>query len=232
MSRLQGPSYVPDNTNINSLVILLHGYGADGQDLIDLAPFFASFLPNTAFHSPDGPEICEVSPFGRQWFSLARTDPEFLRRQAATQAVAFEAMYDGACEAAPLVEEYIEELMGHYQLSAAQVCLVGFSQGTMMALHVGLRRSEPFAGLVGFSGALVGSSKLVNEKKSSPPILLVHGEDDDMLPVHAVDLAKKGLENVDLNTTILKRPGLPHSIDQEGAEAAAQFLKRYLTAPS
>ena len=229
MTTLEGPSYLPDENTVDSLVVLLHGYGADGQDLIDLAPFFAQALPTAAFHSPDGPETCEMSPFGRQWFSLARTDPEFMRRNAGTQETAFELMYDAAKETAPKIETYIEGLMEKYQVPSSKVALVGFSQGTMMALHVGTRRTDPFAAIVGFSGALVGASRLPDEIKSKPPVLLIHGEEDDMLPVHAVDLATQGLTAAGLSPKILKRPGLPHSIDQEGAIAAGQFLQAHLT---
>jgi len=228
MSALQGPKFIPENSSIDSLVVLLHGYGADGQDLIDLAPFFAQHLPNTAFHSPDGPETCEMSPFGRQWFSLARCDADFLRRNSETQDIAFETMYEGACESAPSVNEYIHSLMAEYQLTAKQVCLVGFSQGTMMALHIGARQTESFASIVGFSGALVGTSNIAKETTSKCPVLLIHGEADEMLPVHAVTLAENGLRSAGFTPKIITRPALPHSIDQEGAIAAAAFLKNHL----
>lgn len=230
MTLLQGPKHLSPNDEITSLVVLLHGYGADGNDLIGLAPFFTSHLPNTAFHSPDGPETCEMSPFGKQWFSLARCDGDFLRRNPETQNIAFEAMYEGACEASSKVEEYVLSLMDHYQLESHQVALLGFSQGTMMALHFGLRHTEEFAAIVGFSGALVGASHLKAEKKNAPSIMLIHGEADEMLPVNSVDLAKNALQDVEITPIILKRPALPHSIDQEGAIAAAQFLKDNLLA--
>ncbi|MDV7339399.1 phospholipase [Terasakiella sp. A23] len=230
MPALTGPHQLPSNGEVNSLVVMLHGYGADGQDLIGLAPFFQQALPNTAFHSPDGPQACELSPLGRQWFSLERTDPEFLRRNSATQAVGFEGMLDGAREAAPLVQDYIDGLMTQYDLQPHQVFLLGFSQGTMMSLHVGLRQKTPFAGIVGFSGALVGASVLAEEITSPCPTLLVHGTADEMLPVHAVDLAKKGLMKANLTPHVIKCENLPHSIDQEGAMAAAQFMKDHLGA--
>lgn len=230
MTTLQGPNQAPQDTEITSLVIFLHGYGADGNDLIGLAPFFQSHLPNTAFHAPDGPETCEMSPFGKQWFSLARCDPDFLRRNDATQDIAFEAMYDGACEAAIKIQTYIESLMDHYKLKAKDVALVGFSQGTMMALHLGVRHSEEFAAIVGFSGALVGANQLKSEKQSAPPILLIHGDADEMIPITALNLAQSALQSIDIDPVILKRPNLAHSIDQEGATAAALFLKTALQA--
>ncbi|NVK19102.1 MAG: dienelactone hydrolase family protein [Methylocystaceae bacterium] len=228
MTRLNGPHLPPAMGNGKHLVIMLHGFGADGADLISLAPFFQQQLPDTIFHSPNGPQACELSPLGRQWFSLAKYDSEYLRRNTATQDIAFEAMYDGALEAAPIIESYIDDLMSQYKLSRQNVILMGFSQGTMMALHVGLRQQTPFAGIIGFSGALVGASHLKRELTSPCPILLIHGEADEMLPVHAVDLAAQGLQNVNLTPTVLKRPALPHSIDEEGALAAALFMKEQL----
>jgi phospholipase/carboxylesterase len=228
MTILQGPKHLPSNADITSLVVLLHGYGADGNDLIGLAPVFASHLPHTAFHSPDGPEMCELSAFGRQWFSLARCDSDFLRRNPPTQDIAFEAMYQGACEAAIKVEDYVHTLMEHYKLTANQVVLLGFSQGTMMALHIGLRHKEQFAGIVGFSGALVGASHLKAEIKSQPPVLLIHGEADEMLPIHALDLAKSALEDAGVSPQTLRCADLPHSIDQEGAMAAIAFIRSVL----
>lgn len=226
MTALQGPNHTPKDQKITSLVVMLHGYGADGNDLIGLAPFFAQSLPNTAFHSPDGSQTCEMSPFGKQWFSLAQCDGDFLRRTPATQETAFEAMYEGACQAATKVEEYIHGLMDQYNLKENQVALLGFSQGTMMALHIGLRHKAEFAAIIGFSGALVGASHLNSERNSSPPVLLIHGEDDDMLPINALDLALTALEKSGLSPKSLKCANLPHSIDQTGAMAACDFLKQ------
>lgn len=228
MKTLSGPSHVPDTQNIDSLVVMLHGFGADGQDLIGLVPFFQQYLPHTAFHSPDGPQSCELSPLGRQWFSLQRTDPDLMRRQTATQETAFEGMYEEATEVAPLIERYIEDLRAHYNLPNDKVCLLGFSQGTMMALHVGLRQPNAFGAIVGFSGALVGKNKLPDEITSPCPVLLVHGEADEMLPVHAVDLAQDGLSNAGIEAEVIRRPFLPHSIDAEGAKAAAHFIQKHL----
>jgi len=228
MRQLEGPHIIPNRSKAKSLVIMLHGFGADGQDLIGLAPFFQQQNQETAFHSPNGPEACELSPLGRQWFSLARYDSEFLRRNSATQNVAFEAMYEGALDAAPSIESYIESLMKQYDLKPHQVILMGFSQGTMMALHIGLRQKTPFAGIIGFSGALVGASHLKNDLTSPCPILLIHGDADEMLPVHALELAQQSLMDAGLEPQVMKRPNLPHAIDQEGAMAAAAFMKEHL----
>jgi len=225
MPSLTGPKFLPNHTEIDSIVIFLHGFGADGQDLIGLAPFFADQLPTTAFYAPNGPEICEVSPFGRQWFSLARYDADYLRRQAVTQKTAFEAMYEGAQDAAGDLQSYIEQLQKKHNISANKIALIGFSQGTMMALHLGFRQKTPFAGIVGFSGALVGASHLISDKTCQCPVLLVHGEADEMLPIHALDLAAHGLSHAGIPVCVVKRPALPHAIDEEGCHAAVTFLR-------
>jgi len=228
MPALDGPHFHPENGEINSLIIFLHGFGADGQDLMGLAPFFAQHFPQTAFYAPNGPQPCEISPFGRQWFSLTRYDPDYLRRQPATQATAFENMYKGAEEAAPALQTYIDGLQEKHRLTANKIALIGFSQGTMMALHLGFRQHTPYAALVGFSGALVGAGHLKADKTNDCPTLLVHGEADDMLPVHSVDLAAQGLKTADITADIIKRPHLPHAIDQEGCQAAVRFLQNYM----
>lgn len=228
MKELNGPSLLPKSGKVERIVILLHGFGADGEDLIGLAPYLAPKLPNTAFFAPNGPDICEISPFGRQWFSLARCDGDYLRRRSETQATAFEAMYEEAVEASPIILDYIQKLQNLYNLPASKVALVGFSQGTMMSLHIGLRQSEPFACVVGFSGALVGASKLKADMTCTCPIQLIHGEADEMLPIHAVELAKQGLKDAGVPVDVMRRPNLPHSIDQEGLEAAGHFLQSHL----
>jgi phospholipase/carboxylesterase len=226
MKLLDGPHYCPKNEDIQSLVIFLHGFGADGDDLISLTPYFAQSLPNTAFHAPHGADICEISPFGRQWFSLAKSDPDYMRRNATTQEAAFELMYDEACDAAPIIEHYIDTCAENYGLTRANVTLVGFSQGTMMALHIGLRSQIKFQSLIGFSGALVGRSRLPKDIITKPDTLLIHGDHDEMLPVNAVKLAEVGLIDAGVKTTVFIRPNLPHSIDQEGVDEAIRHIKK------
>lgn len=227
MPSLSGPSYLPEN-QIKAAVVFLHGFGADGNDLISLTPFMAQSLPETAFFAPDGPAPCEISPFGRQWFSLEKSDPAYGRRQAATQEKAFEDMYDEACQCAPVIEDYLEALRQTHSLTNANIALVGFSQGTMMALHVGLRQKQAFGALVGFSGALVGARHLSSEITSPTPTLLIHGEQDDMLPVHAVTLAQKALEDQHMAPEVLRVEGIGHTIDVTGAQACVAFLQKNL----
>ncbi len=225
-----GPTLPPsDGANAKSAVILLHGYGSNGDDLIGLAPFFAQSLPNTVFYSPNAPERWEGGFSGSyQWFTLQGYDPEALRRSSATAPGIYDTMLGGAEKAEGFLNSYIDNVMAHHALPANKVALIGFSQGTMMSLHVGLRRTEALAGIVGFSGAIVGASKLGTAIKSRPPILLVHGEADPVVPIEAFGEIKKVLtaNNVPFDAMIV--PGLQHGIDPTGATRAATFLKSKL----
>lgn len=226
---LHGPHQPAASGKTRQAVILLHGYGADGNDLIGLAPILAPGLPDAAFYSPDAPLPCEMSPFGRQWFSLADYDPELLRRNPATMQPAYAAMVDGAQRAAPAIESFVAEVMEREGLSdPAAVAFVGFSQGTMMSLHVALRMAAPVAGVVGFSGALLGADTLVAETVSRPPVLLVHGEADPVVPVQALTLAAAALAEAGIEVASHTRPGLQHGIDEEGLRLALAFLRARL----
>jgi phospholipase/carboxylesterase len=232
MSVPPGPSLPPaDQKPPASAVIFLHGYGSSGDDLIGLAPFFAQHLPSSVFYSPHAPDPWEGGMFGgRQWFSLNGYDPEALRRDPARMGGLYEKMFEGAVQATIFLDFFIDQVAAHHGLNANKIALIGFSQGTMMALHAGLRRAEALAAIVGFSGAMVGGSKLKNEIKSRPPILLLHGAEDPVVPVQALDEIKTVLaaNAVALEAHVI--PGLQHGIDQTGAERAAEFLKTKLSA--
>jgi phospholipase/carboxylesterase len=229
---LYGPHHVPpDGRPVRQLVILLHGYGADGDDLIALAPVFAEHLPDAAFHAPHAPDACEMAPFGRQWFSLSAYDPETLRRDPRRMGPLYEAMLAGARQAAPILDDFIDELLERYGLSAGQLVLLGFSQGTMMALHVALRRQEPVAGVLGYSGALVGADVLEQEIASKPPVLLIHGDSDPVVPPQAMDAAATALEDAGVPVRTHLCPGLAHGIDQQGALLGLHFLSDRLGVP-
>lgn len=224
---LHGPIQPAASGTTRQAVILLHGYGADGSDLIGLAPYLAQGLPDCAFHSPDAPHPCEMSPFGRQWFSLAAYDPDLLRRHPDTMQPAYAAMVEGARLAAPEVEAFIAEVVARHGLSGPQdVALVGFSQGTMMSLHVALRLAQPVAAVVGFSGALLGAGTLAAEVTSRPPVLLVHGDADPVVPPQATDLAASALRAADLSVDTHLCHGLQHGIDEDGLRLAQAFLRR------
>jgi phospholipase/carboxylesterase len=212
---LDGPRQEPKSGKpASSLVVLLHGWGADGNDLIGLAPLLGQVLPDTAFVSPHAPEPCEMSPMGRQWFSLMDRTPQ--------------QMEAGAAAVAPLVDALIDQEMERYGLTPDRVALVGFSQGTMMSLYVAPRRAEALACVIGYSGALVGPESLAQDIKSRPPVLLVHGEEDPVVPAAAMTAAAQALLSLEFEVYTDLRPGLAHSIDEEGLKLGCAFLHRRL----
>lgn len=224
---LDGPHQPPASGGpARQCVILLHGYGADGNDLIGLAPFFAQALPDAAFYAPNAPEPCELAPFGRQWFSLSTYDPDAMRRDPQTMAPAYADMIEGARIAAPALAATIAEVKAREQLENHEIALVGFSQGTMMALHVALRTEPAVAAVVGYSGALVGAEAIADEVIARPPVLLVHGEEDPVVPFQAMAMTERGLGAVGVSVTTHARPGLQHGIDEMGITYGMEFLRQ------
>ena len=215
MTNLDGPRLAPASGEpATSLVVFLHGYGADGNDLIDIGRAWAPALPGTAFVSPHAPEPCAQAPVGRQWFPLAEADPHRL--------------WQGVQSAAPALDAFIDAELAALGLSDNRLALVGFSQGTMMALHVGPRRTHRVAGIVGYSGLLAGPEHLADELSHLPPILLVHGDADPVIPAIALSAAARALGDAGFEVDSHLRPGLQHGIDQEGLALGADFLRRVL----
>ncbi len=197
-----------------SIVLLLHGYGSNGQDLIGLAPYWAPGLPDTVFIGIDAIEPCEMG-FGYQWFSL--------------ESRAQGPMLMGAEAAAPILNTYIDGLLEKYGLSDDRLALVGFSQGTMMSLYVAPRRRKPLAGVLGYSGSLLGGEELAGGAGIQKlPIHLVHGDADPVVTVaawhHATEMFKGAGFDVQGSVT----PGLEHSIDERGLNDGLAFLQRVL----
>jgi len=218
MNKLEGPSHGPHaGGKPGHLVVLLHGYGADGEDLIGLAPVLAPLMPDVVFHAPNAPYPCEGNPVGFQWFGINRLDPA--SRLAGTRA------------AAPFVDTFLDETLAKYDLDESKTALVGFSQGTMMALHVGLRRARQVAGIVGFSGAMAGGDVLKDEIKVRPPVLLVHGDADPMLPHQLTEEAAVALQRNGVEVAVHIAAGVGHGIDQTGLSHAARFLLKVLKLP-
>jgi len=213
---LNGPRLPAQGGPAERLVILLHGYGSDGNDLIGLAPHWQRMLPRTAFASPNAPERCEQGGPGYQWFGImGRTD---------------EARLAGARKAAPILDAFIDQELERHKLTEDRLALVGFSQGTMMSLHVGLRRKRPLAGILGFSGMLVGASLLQAEMPPEPmprpPVFLVHGSNDDMLPLQLMFDAAQGLGAAGVTCEWHISHGIGHSIDQDGLVLGGEFLAK------
>lgn len=196
------------------LVLILHGWGADGPNLIDLADIFANILPDAHFIAPNAPYPCEANPYGFQWFSLMDRQPQHLLA--------------GVRGAAEILNAFIDEQLAALSLDNSKLALVGFSQGTMTALHVALRRSPQIAAVVGFSGSLIGPDELAKEITARPPVCLIHGNMDDVVPYSAMERASNALAQHGVKAETHTRDYLGHSIDMEGMKAAAEFLGKNL----
>ena len=218
MVQLDGPRLEPRAGGAaRALVVFLHGYGADGKDLIDIGRAWQPLLPHCAFVSPHAPEPCGQAPTGRQWFALTFRDPD--------------ERWIGVNKAAPTLERFIEAELGRLQLPPSALALVGFSQGTMMALHVGLRRTVAPAAIVGYSGLLVlpdgaEPAAIKPEVRARPPILLLHGDRDDLIPAQALLMSADSLAQLDTPVEWHLSPGLGHGIDEEGLRQGGEFLAR------
>jgi phospholipase/carboxylesterase len=213
---LSGPSHPPHSGGKpKRLVILLHGLGADGNDLIGLAPYWAHALPDAEFLSPNAPFPCDMAPYGYQWLSARDPSPE--------------ARLAGARAAGTILDAFITDELAKRDLGEGDCALVGFSQGTMMSLFVGPRREKPLAGIVGFSGRLIAPELLGAEIRSRPPILLVHGTDDPMVPYSSMAEAEIALKAAGVSVETLTCPGIGHSIDGDGLQAGGRFLHRVLS---
>ncbi|MEM7500076.1 MAG: dienelactone hydrolase family protein [Pseudomonadota bacterium] len=200
-----------------ALIVLLHGYGADGQDLTGLAGPLGDALPHAAFRAPDAPERCRVNPMGFQWFPIPWIDGS----SESEMSVSFE-------KSLGLLNRFLDAAIAEEGLDADATALVGFSQGTMMGLYAGPRRQGGVAGIVGFSGRLVGGETLAEEAKAKPPVLLVHGDRDDVLPVACLEEARAGLAAAGFDVAAHVSPGTPHGIAPDGLGLARGFLMRYL----
>jgi phospholipase/carboxylesterase len=208
---LSGPSLPPRSGHApKQVVIFAHGLGADGDDLIGLAPYFAEVLPDAEFLSPHAPYPCDMAPFGRQWFSL--------------RDFSAEAITAGLDSVLPLFNAYLDAVLESRGLTEAELALVGFSQGTMLSLHAALRRPKAVAAAVGFSGLLAVPDRLLNELSARPPVLLVHGEEDPVVNFGFMDLAARALDALGVPVETLARPGLGHSIDDEGLARSIGFV--------
>ncbi|MBL8658206.1 MAG: prolyl oligopeptidase family serine peptidase [Rhodospirillales bacterium] len=192
------------------MLVLLHGVGADGNDLIALAPYYRAAVPDALVVAPNAPEAFDMAPFGYQWFSIS--DLEAKPRA------------DGVRRAAPVLDAFIDAELGRLGLGDDKLILCGFSQGAMMALHVGLRRKVPVAALISHSGMLVGAERLAAEIRSRPPALLTHGAEDDVVPPAALPAAEAALKAAGVPVRSLLVPGLGHGIDETTLRAAVRFL--------
>lgn len=196
------------------LVIFCHGYGANGQDLIGLAMAWREDMPSTAFYSPDAPEPSPGMPGGRQWWAIRSFSPEEQEQ--------------GVGRAAPIFDKFIDAVMLENGLTEADTAVVGFSQGTMVALYAGLRRQRQLAAIVGYSGAVAAPAVLAGTIKSRPPVLLVHGEIDHMIPPVAMTSSERFLRDNGVNVQTHLSKGVGHGIGPDGVALGKKFLIDHL----
>ncbi|MFD2174152.1 alpha/beta hydrolase [Rhodobacter lacus] len=207
----------PRSGHVKSAVLFLHGYGADGDDLLGLAEPLAPHLPDTLFLAPDAPEECITNPFGRQWFPIPWLDGSSPEDAAA-----------GLAQSARDLDALIDKILAEEGLTPAQLAVVGFSQGTMMALHVLPRRAEPVAGIVGFSGRLLNPEALASEAVSKLPVLLLHGNIDQIVPFSDLKKATDALLAAGFPTDAQVMEGTGHGISPQGLGVALSFLADHL----
>ncbi len=194
------------------IVLLLHGLGSNGMDLLSLSPYWADGLPDAVFVSPDAPFPCDMAPMGYQWFSLQDRAPA--------------AMLKGIEKAEPVLQGYIDQLLKKYELGDKDLAMVGFSQGTMMSLYAGPRRKKEIAGILGYSGALLGVEGLADAAIQKPRIHLIHGEADQVVSVGAYHQAGTALQKAGFQVSGYTTPHLQHSIDDDGIESGLDFLTK------
>jgi phospholipase/carboxylesterase len=216
LPQLDGPRLEPAAGGApRQLVVFLHGYGADGNDLIGLGREWARELPHAAFVSPNAPEPCGMAPMGRQWFDLSMGDMSIIA--------------EGVKRAAPALESFLDAELARHSLPGSALALVGFSQGTMMALAVGLARKPSPAAIVGYSGALT-TMEALPEAGAGPAILLVHGDIDEVIPVDAMHMAREVLAQAGLPVEWHVAQGIGHGIDGEGLRLGGAFLRQAFAA--
>lgn len=212
---IDGPRLEPASGRAaRQLVVLVHGYGADGHDLIGLAQHWRTLLPDAAFVAPHAPDPCPAAPGGRQWFPLSVRNPEEVRR--------------GVAEAGPKLDAFLDAELARLGLTDRDLALVGFSQGTMLSLWVGPHRPGPVAGIIGYSGFIAWTLQREKNSAHKPPILLVHGSDDPVIPSVALPATKAALVGAGFTVESHMRPGLAHGIDAEAIAIGGRFLERVL----
>jgi phospholipase/carboxylesterase len=214
-AKIDGPRVKPINGAARQLVVILHGFGADGNDLIEIGRQWQSMLPDAAFVAPHAHEPCAMAGAGRQWFRLTDRNPH--------------ERWSGACSAHPVIDAFIDNELASLGLTDKDLVIVGFSQGAMMALHTGLRRKVAPAGIIAFSGALIGPEHLAeatarNSAGEPPPILMVHGHMDEVVPVDSMFAASSQLAGAGIPSQWHLAVGLGHGIDGEGIRHGVQFL--------
>ena len=212
---LTGPEAEPASGGpAKQLILFVHGYGADGNDLISLAQYFAHVAPDAAFFSPNAPYRCDGSPYGYQWYDVWMQDRD--ERLSAIRSTA--AIFDN----------FIDQQLDRRGLTEESLVLIGFSQGTMMSLFTAPRREKAVAGIVGYSGRMEAPDLFKDEIKSKPPVVMIHGDSDELLAVSEMETAAAALKECGVEIDTHVRPGLGHGIDEQGIRIGLEFVKNAL----
>ena len=197
---------------IKNIVVLLHGYGGDGNDIAQVTLNWKRFLPNTLFICPNAPEVCSINPSGYQWFDLSQDNEKFIINESKKNEL--------------ILKKFLDEVKEKFSLPNSKICLSGFSQGCMMSINVGLSSDEKYSGILGFSGKIINKKELSNRITNKPEILLIHGENDDIVPCVKSLEAKDFLERnkVSVKLEIIKDCG--HHIPIEASSIGLKFIKK------
>ena len=195
---------------IKNAIILLHGYGGDGKDISTLSLNWKRYMPNTLFICPDGHEPCALNPMGYQWFDLTKEDPNYILLQTT--------------KAENILKKFIYEIREEFELSNNQICLSGFSQGSMLSINVGLTSEEKFSCIVGFSGKIINQNDLKSRIKNFTDILLIHGDADQVVPSMHLLEAKDFLARSNVNVETLLIKNCDHHIPVEASSTALNYI--------
>ena len=204
----------PEKKEIESVIILLHGYGGDGEDISLLSLNWKRFLPNTIFICPNGHEKCNINPDGFQWFDLSSDNPEYILKES--------------LKAEKVLNKYIDEIKNEFKISKSKICLSGFSQGCMMAINLGLTSDEEYNCIVGFSGKIINIKNLSNRITSKTNTLLIHGDSDQIVPSTNLLNAKDFFLRHKINIETKMINNCEHNIPVEASSLALNFIKKNL----
>jgi len=210
---IDGPFIVPKSGPAKNLVIFLHGYGSNGDDLISIGQEWAPYLPDTAFVSPNAPEVCEIWSQGYQWFSIRAIDPDAFEREKQAE------------KAMPALNAFLDAQLAKWGVPESRLLVAGFSQGAMMAMYTMPRRQKPCAGVIGYSGMLIEAEALKQPEMVKIPVLAIHGDRDEVVPPASLDAIERGFSAAGYDVETVLRPGLGHGIDGFGLTRGLDFVK-------
>jgi len=210
---IDGPFIAPKSGPAKNLVVFLHGYGSNGDDLISIGQEWAPYLPDTAFVSPNAPEVCEIWSQGYQWFSIRAIDPDAFEREKQAE------------KAMPALNAFLDAQMAKWGVAESHLLVAGFSQGAMMAMYTMPRRQKPCAGVIGYSGMLIEAEALKRPEMVKIPVLAIHGDRDEVVPPASLEAIERGFSAAGYDVETVLRPGLGHGIDGFGLTRGLDFVK-------